>query len=124
MTAGGLALTDGARSAGCRLATDDITGATVELTEAAPAALRTGSYRVALYAFAWLARSRYCTGAWDEAVVDADRALALLAETEHEWLRPLVHWIAIAVPAARGDWSTAAAPCRSRLSRQATPPTS
>jgi DNA-binding CsgD family transcriptional regulator len=91
------------------LATDEVTDAAVELTEAAPAALRTGSYRVALYAFAWLARSRYCIGAWDEAVVDADRALALVAETEHEWLRPLAYWIAVAVPAARGDWDTATA---------------
>ena len=46
-------------------------------------------------------------GAWDEAIVDADRAVTLLSETEHEWLRPLVHWVAAAVPAARGDWATA-----------------
>jgi ATP/maltotriose-dependent transcriptional regulator MalT len=107
VTAGGLALR--MAHGWLHLATDEITDATVELTEAAPAALRTGSYRVALYAFAWLARSRYCTGAWDEAVVDADRALALVAETEHEWLRPLTYSIAVAVPAARGDWETATA---------------
>ena len=90
-----------------RLATDDFTGAAAELSEAAPAALRAGSYRVALYAFTWLARSHFHLGAWDEAIVDADRAVTLLSETEHEWLRPLVHWVAAAVPAARGDWATA-----------------
>ena len=39
--------------------------------------------------------------------MDADRALTLLSETEHEWLRPLVRWAATAVPAARGEWETA-----------------
>ena len=69
--------------------------------------MRAGSYRVALYAFTWLARSHFHLGAWDEAIVDADRAVTLLSETEHEWLRPLVHWVAAAVPAARGDWAIA-----------------
>ena len=90
-----------------RLATDDFTAAAAELSEAAPAALRAGSYRVALYAFTWLTRTHFHLGAWDEAIVDADRAVTLLSETEHEWLRPLVHWVASAVPAARGDWATA-----------------
>ena len=90
-----------------RLATDDFAAAATGLSEAAPAALRAGSYRVALYAFTWLARTHFHLGAWDEAIVDADRAVTLLSETEHEWLRPLVHWMAAAVPAARGDWATA-----------------
>ena len=90
-----------------RLATDDFAAAALELSEAAPAALRAGSYRVALYAFTWLARSHFHLGAWDEAIVDADRAITLLSETEHEWLRPLVYWVAASVPAARGDKATA-----------------
>src|SRR4029078_13269357 len=89
------------------LATDNIPGALSELSAAAPAALQAGSYRVALYSFAWLARSHFSSGDWDEAIVDADRALTLVSETEHEWLRPLVRWAATAVPAARGDWETA-----------------
>ncbi len=89
------------------LATDDIPGALSELSAAAPAALHAGSYRVALYSFTWLARSHFSSGDWDEAIVDADRALTLLSETEHEWLRPLVRWAATAVPAARGEWETA-----------------
>jgi DNA-binding NarL/FixJ family response regulator len=89
------------------LATDDIPGALSELSAAAPAALQAGSYRVALYSFTWLARSHFSSGDWDEAIVDADRALTLLSETEHEWLRPLVRWAATAVPAARGEWETA-----------------
>ena len=90
-----------------RLAVDDIVGARAQLAEAAPTALRQESNRVALYAYAWLTRAHYYTGSWDEAVVDAERALALLVDTEHEWLRPLVRWAAGGVPAARGEWAVA-----------------
>ncbi|MBV9922577.1 MAG: AAA family ATPase [Pseudonocardia sp.] len=104
-TSGGLAAS--MANGWLRLATDDIEGARRLLEEAAPAALRRGSYRVAVYAFSWLARARYYCGDWDRAVVDADRAVTLLDDTQHEWLRPLVRWSAIGVPAARGDWATA-----------------
>jgi DNA-binding CsgD family transcriptional regulator/tetratricopeptide (TPR) repeat protein len=105
VTSGGLALR--MANGWLRLAFDDFAGALVHLTEAAPAAVRLGSNRVAMYAYAWLARTHYYTGAWDEAIIDAERALALLLETGHEWLRPFVRWTAIAVSAARGDWAVA-----------------
>ena len=71
------------------------------------AALRTGSVRIAVWAFVWSAHAGYAVGAWDEAAADADRAVSLLEETGHEWLRPLARCAAVLVPAARGEWTTA-----------------
>jgi DNA-binding CsgD family transcriptional regulator len=89
------------------LADDDILGARTELMETAPAALGRGSIRIALWAYAWLAITDYTIGSWDEAVLNAERAVALLGESGHAWLRPLVRWAATVVPAARGDWQAA-----------------
>ena len=90
-----------------RLADDDIVGAHTELMETAPAALGRGSIRIALWAYAWLAMTDYAIGRWDEAILDAERAVALLGESGHAWLRPLVRCAAAVVPAARGDWPSA-----------------
>jgi DNA-binding NarL/FixJ family response regulator len=90
-----------------RLADDDIVGARAELTETAPAALARGHARISLWAYSWLALTDYVIGNWDEAVLDAERAVALLGESGHAWLRPLVRWAATVVPAARGDWQSA-----------------
>src|SRR3954447_22429150 len=46
-------------------------------------------------------------GHWAESILAAERAVALLGESGHAWLRPLVRWAATVVPAARGDWQTA-----------------
>ncbi|HEY3261173.1 MAG TPA: AAA family ATPase [Pseudonocardiaceae bacterium] len=90
-----------------RLVDDDIAGARAELMETAPAALGRGSVRIALWAYAWLALADYAIGSWDEAIVNAERAIALLEESGHAWLRPLVRYAATVVPAARGDRQTA-----------------
>jgi hypothetical protein len=90
-----------------RLVDDDLIVARTELMETAPAALSRGSIRIALWAYSWLALADFVIGSWDEAIVDAERAAALLGESGHAWLRPLVHWTAALVPAARGDWHTA-----------------
>ena len=90
-----------------RLAVDDLPGARAVLTRTAPAALHGGSIRIALWAYAWLARVNYALGAWDEAAADAERAVSLLEESGHEWLRPLVRSAAVLVPAARGSWTAA-----------------
>src|SRR6266536_3160583 len=89
------------------LADDDIVGARAELMETAPAALARGSIRISLWAYSWLALTDYAMGNWDEAILDAERAVALLGESGHAWLRPLVRWAATVVPAARGDWQSA-----------------
>jgi DNA-binding CsgD family transcriptional regulator len=90
-----------------RLADDDLIGARTELMETAPAALSRGSIRIALWTYSWLALADFMIGGWDESIVDAERAAALLGESGHAWLRPLVHWAAAVVPAARGDWQSA-----------------
>ena len=89
------------------LADDDIIAARAELMETAPAALARGSIRISLWAYSWLALTDYLLGNWDEAVLDAERAVTLLGESGHAWLRPLVRWAATLVPAARGDWRSA-----------------
>jgi DNA-binding CsgD family transcriptional regulator len=89
------------------LADDDIIGARTELMETAPAALARGSIRISMWAYSWLAITDYALGNWDEAILDAERAVALLGESGHAWLRPLVRWAATVVPAARGDWRSA-----------------
>jgi DNA-binding CsgD family transcriptional regulator len=90
-----------------RLADDDIVEARAELTETAPAALGRGSIRIALWAYAWLALADYTIGGWDDAILNAERAVALLGESGHAWLRPLVRYAAAVVPAARGNWESA-----------------
>jgi DNA-binding CsgD family transcriptional regulator len=90
-----------------RLADDDIVGARTELMETAPAALGRGSVRIAVWAYGWLALADYAIGSWDDAILNAERAVALLGESGHAWLRPFVRWAAAVVPAARGDWPSA-----------------
>jgi len=90
-----------------RIVVDDLDGVPDILAEVAPAQLRSGSIRIAVWSYAWLARAHFLRGDWDPALNAAERAVALLDETGHDWLRPLVRWAATAVSVARGDWSTA-----------------
>jgi ATP/maltotriose-dependent transcriptional regulator MalT len=90
-----------------RLIADDVSGARATLADAAPDQLRRGSLRVAVWAYVWLSRAEFLLGSWDRATVAAERAVTLLEESGHEWLRPLARWAAMAVPAARGDWRAA-----------------
>ena len=53
-----------------------------------------------------LSHLQYATGEWSDAVVSAERAMALASEAEHPH-SAFVWWAAIAVPAARGDWAAA-----------------
>ncbi len=55
----------------------------------------------------WLSRAHYLLGRWDDAAAAAERAVSLLEETGHEWLRPLARWAAVEVSAGRGEWSAA-----------------
>ena len=100
-----------------RLVTDDVVGARAMLAQTAAAALQTGSVRIAVWAFVWAAHAGFAVGAWDEAAADADRAVSLLEETGHEWLRPLARCAAVLVPAARGEWTTAEEHARAAAAR-------
>lgn len=90
-----------------RLVADDVEAARALLAEAAPGQLRRGSVRIAVWAYVWLSRAEFLLGDWDRAAVTAERAVALLEESGHEWLRPLARWVAGTVPAARGEWAAA-----------------
>jgi Response regulator containing a CheY-like receiver domain and an HTH DNA-binding domain len=90
-----------------RLVADDVPGSRSVLAETAPSQLRLGSMRIAVWAYVWLSRAEFLAGSWDESVVAAARAVALLEETRHDWLRPLARWAAVGVPAARGEWRAA-----------------
>ena len=67
------------------LVADEITGARTRLAETAPTARRLGSMRIALYAYVWLSQADFLVGNWDDAAVNAERAVSLLEESGHEW---------------------------------------
>ena len=90
-----------------RLVRGDVVGARASLAMTAPAALRAGLVRIAVWSFSWLAYAEFVLGAWDEAAADAERAVSLLDESGMEWLRPLARYAAVLVPAARGEWEAA-----------------
>ena len=89
------------------LARDDLAGAAVELTRAAAAARRNGSFEQAALAHAHLCRAEYMAGRWDAALAQSEQALALMAELPNLNVRAMVHWSAALIPAARGDWAAA-----------------
>ena len=90
-----------------RVVVDDLEEVPATLAAVAPAQLRSGSVRIAVWSSVWLARARFLLGDWPAALAAAERAVTLLDETGHEWVRPLVRWVATAVSAARGDWADA-----------------
>lgn len=81
---------------------DDVLGARTILEPPATDSTHAGSMRIAGWACVWLAHADFALGAWDDATVAALKAVSLLAESEHELLRPLTHLAAVLVPAARG----------------------
>jgi ATP/maltotriose-dependent transcriptional regulator MalT len=91
---------------------DDLDGVPQTLAELAPTQLRNGSIRIAVWSYVWLSRAHYLLGGWDDAAAAAERAVALLEETGHEWLRPLARWTAVEVLASRGEWAAAEAHVR------------
>ncbi|MEY8037833.1 LuxR C-terminal-related transcriptional regulator [Saccharopolyspora cebuensis] len=85
------------------LAMDDPQAARRELATAVPTEYRRGSVRISLWAQAWLARTEFALGSWDEAVQTVNRAAVQLDNTGLELVRPLVHWTGAQVHALRGD---------------------
>jgi DNA-binding CsgD family transcriptional regulator len=87
---------------------DEFYGVPRTLSDIARSQLQGGAVRIAVWCYVWLARAHYLIGAWDEATRAAQSAVSLLEETGHEWLRPAARWVAVGVPANRGEYSTAA----------------
>jgi len=87
------------------LVLDEPDRARTELEIAEPTSFRGGSLRISLWAQAWLARTQFVLGAWDDALRTVDRAAAQLDSTGLDLLRPLVHWTGAQIHALRGDWA-------------------
>jgi hypothetical protein len=65
-----------------RLVEDDLDGARADFAAVATRAHDLGVLNTAAFAFAYLARAEYLAGAWDDAVVHAERAVAVNDEAE------------------------------------------
>jgi DNA-binding CsgD family transcriptional regulator len=92
-----------------RLVEGDVDGARADFAAVAARAVELGALDIAGVAFASLARAEYLAGAWDDAVVHAERALAVNDESEWGFTWSMACGIAALVPAARGEWADAEA---------------
>ncbi|MFD9668582.1 LuxR C-terminal-related transcriptional regulator [Rhodococcus sp. NPDC059968] len=86
------------------LALDDPESARAELERAECTNHRGGSLRISLWAQAWLARTYFVLGDWDDALRTVDRAAMQLDTAGVDLLRPLVHWTGAQIHALRGNW--------------------
>jgi DNA-binding CsgD family transcriptional regulator len=90
-----------------RLVDGDLTGARADLAAVAGTARELGVLNTAAFAFATLSRADYLAGDWDDAVLHAERAMAVNDESEFGFTQAMVFSIAALVPAARGEWAVA-----------------
>ncbi|WP_214370551.1 ATP-binding protein [Pseudonocardia sp. H11422] len=90
-----------------RLVDDDLDGARADFASVAATASALGILNTAAYGFAYLARAEFTAGAWDDAVVHAERAVAINMESDVGFMESAVLGIAVMVPASRGDWAAA-----------------
>jgi DNA-binding CsgD family transcriptional regulator len=92
-----------------RMVDGDLAGARADLAAVATTARDLGILNTAAFAFASLSRADYRAGEWDDAVLHAERAVAVNDESEFGFTRAMVSSIAALVPAARGEWDVAEA---------------
>jgi ATP/maltotriose-dependent transcriptional regulator MalT len=98
-----------------RLVDDDLDDARTDLLSAALAASKLGLLNTAAFSFAYLARAEWVSGAWDDALIHAERAAAINVESDFSFMRSAVIGIAVLVPAGRGDWALAEAHLQSMI---------
>ncbi|MDI9913964.1 LuxR C-terminal-related transcriptional regulator [Rhodococcus sp. IEGM 1379] len=89
------------------LALDHPEAARRDLETAVSTEFSSGSARISLWAQAWLARTQFALGAWDEALTTVESAGAELDRFEIEIVRPLIHWSGAQIHALRGNWDLA-----------------
>jgi DNA-binding SARP family transcriptional activator len=95
-----------------RSLTDDLPGAAADLSFAV-GRLRAGvPLRSASWCLLFMAGAEYLSGAWDDAVLNAEMAVSLASDADRTWELSFAHGIAAIVPAHRGEWDTAAAHVR------------
>ena len=86
---------------------DEFDSAAALLRSVAGTSSGLGILNTTAFSYAYLARTQWMTGDWDDALISADRAVAINLESDFGFLRSAVVGIAVLVPAARGDWATA-----------------
>ncbi len=102
-----------------RLVDDDYSGARADLESVAVTASGLGILNTSSFGYAYLARAEWMVGEWDQALVHAERAVAINVESDFTFMHSAVIGIAVLVPAARGDWITAEAYLRSMSENEA-----
>ena len=90
-----------------RLVDDDLDAARADLESVAVTASRLGILNTSAFSFAYLARTEWVAGAWDDALLHAERAVAINLESDFGFMQTAVLGIAVLVPAGRGDWAAA-----------------
>ncbi|MET0865364.1 MAG: AAA family ATPase [Nakamurella sp.] len=98
-----------------RLVDDEFDDAKTDLSSAALAASKIGLLNTAAFSFAYLARAEWVSGAWDDALIHAERAAAIIVESDFGFMHSAVIGIAVLVPAGRGDWPLAQAHLQSMI---------
>lgn len=95
------------------LVDDEIFEALDDFATSATAASGLGMMNTAAFSWAYLARTEWVAGRWDDAIVHADRAMAINLESDLGFQHTAITGIAALVPAGRGDWATAQSLVRS-----------
>ena len=73
-----------------RLVDGDLAGARADLAAVAGTARDLGVLNTAAFAFAYLSRADYLAGDWDDAVLHAERAVAINDESEFGFMQAMV----------------------------------
>lgn len=95
------------------LALDEVDTARAELESAVPTSIHGGSARISLWARAWLSRSQFTIGEWDQALETSAAAEPLLRQSEIVLAGPIMAWTTVQIHALRGEWG----PARAALQR-------
>lgn len=90
-----------------QLMRDDVEAARTSLETACAAAELGGSTRITLWSYAWLARTQFVMGEWDNALRSVEHGRSLAASSGIVLITPLLEWTAGQIAALRGDWDAA-----------------
>jgi DNA-binding CsgD family transcriptional regulator/tetratricopeptide (TPR) repeat protein len=85
-----------------RLLAGDLNGAVSDLSASVGLARREAGFRPGLSVHCYLALAQYQAGAWDDALITAERGLAAAPGHARRYELPLLHLVAACVPAGRG----------------------
>ncbi|MGZ4248408.1 MAG: LuxR C-terminal-related transcriptional regulator, partial [Solirubrobacteraceae bacterium] len=90
-----------------RLHTDDLDGASADLSTAASRLQGSGNSRVLTRCLCWLAACDYLRGDWDDCALHAQLAVKLAGDAARVWDLCFAHAQAARVTAGRGEWAAA-----------------